>query len=375
MRTNRRRARPRRLRTRSTARCKASDQSAANPGCVRAIARNIRGHPVSARRRGRLDFIRQSRSARRWDACRAGSSIFSGSPDIGASFPVTIEGEQAGDIVFSPDISADIYEKWIGFLAIVSSAIALMLLTGIIAYFTTRAVLASAAEFGRRPDPHAQGRLRTPDSRGGTAGDTQKFGGGQRARPHAEAAEPGQSQPVAQDRVAAGRRTPRHGARTSRRTRPVAVWYPRQRRRAAGSHPAARQIEPAVNGMLEAVEALQQANRRILDRLRPLYIQELGLEKSIQTLLHNARSQAPNLKLTSQIDARLNEIDGLLSQTVYRVIQEGVTNVLRHANAHSMNVAGDDRRRPTGGRNFRRWHRSTGGRHIRQRTDGNARAR
>ena len=90
--------------------------------------------------------------------------------------------------------------------------------------------------------------------------------------------------------------------------------------------------------MLESVEALQQANRRILDRLRPLYIQELGLEKSIQTLLDNARSQAPGLKLTAQIDPRLNEVDGLLSQTVYRVIQEGVTNVLRHANAHSMNV-------------------------------------
>ena len=38
--------------------------------------------------------------------------------------------------MFSPDISADIYEKWIGFLALVSSAIALMLLTGTIAYFT-----------------------------------------------------------------------------------------------------------------------------------------------------------------------------------------------------------------------------------------------
>ena len=96
--------------------------------------------------------------------------------------------------------------------------------------------------------------------------------------------------------------------------------------------------ESSVNGLLESVEALQQANRRILDRLRPLYIQELGLENSIQTLLRNARSQAPQLKLTAHVDVRLNEIDGLLAQTVYRVIQEGVTNVLRHARAGSMNV-------------------------------------
>ena len=47
-------------------------------------------------------------------------------------------------------------------------------------------------------------------------------------------------------------------------------------------------------GVLQSVEALQQANRRMLDRLRPLYIEELGLEKSIQTLLQNARAQAPD---------------------------------------------------------------------------------
>ena len=92
--------------------------------------------------------------------------------------------------------------------------------------------------------------------------------------------------------------------------------------------------------MLQSVEALQQANRRILDRLRPLHIQELGLEKSIQTLLQNARTQAPGLKLTSRIDPRLNGVDGLLSQTVYRVIQEGMTNVLRHAKARAMQCRG-----------------------------------
>ena len=61
---------------------------------------------------------------------------------------MTIEGARAGDIVFSPDLSADLYEKWIGFLAIISSAIALTLLTGIIAYFTTRAVLAPLQNLG-----------------------------------------------------------------------------------------------------------------------------------------------------------------------------------------------------------------------------------
>src|SRR4029079_2917994 len=62
-------------------------------------------------------------------------------PEVGASYPVTIEGKRIGDIVFAPDMSADIYEKWIGFLAITASGIALMLLTGVIAHFTARSAL------------------------------------------------------------------------------------------------------------------------------------------------------------------------------------------------------------------------------------------
>jgi two-component sensor histidine kinase len=98
------------------------------------------------------------------------------------------------------------------------------------------------------------------------------------------------------------------------------------------------QIDPSAEGLMQSVEALQQANRRILDRLRPLYIQELGLEKSIQTLLQNAQLQAPQLELTSKLDNSLAGVDGPLSQTIHRVIQEAVTNVLRHAYASSMNV-------------------------------------
>ena len=91
--------------------------------------------------------------------------------------------------------------------------------------------------------------------------------------------------------------------------------------------------------ILGAAEALQHANRRILEGLSPLYVAELGLDESIRTLLRNAQAQAPNVRLTSTIDPRLNELDGLLSQTTYRVIQEGVTNVLRHAWATTMDVA------------------------------------
>ncbi|WP_371126153.1 hypothetical protein [Bradyrhizobium sp.] len=65
-----------------------------------------------------------------------------------------------------------------------------------------------------------------------------------------------------------------------------------QLRRGAGPQ---AQLDALIWSVLQSVEALQQANRRILDRLRPLYIDELGLVESIDTLLRNVRSQGPKL--------------------------------------------------------------------------------
>jgi two-component system sensor histidine kinase UhpB len=262
-----------------------------------------------------------------------------GLPEVSASFPVTIEGKQVGEIVFSPDISADIYEKWIGFLALVLSGVILMLLTSAIAYFTAGTVIEALRNLGEGLTTMRMGDYERPIAVSG----------------------PPEIRKSSEEANALARTLGRLSHDNRSLLRKIVSLQDDERRDMARelhdelgpllfgiranaialleSVPHRKErFEPSVRSLLESVEALQLANRRILDRLRPLYIQELGLEKSIQTLLQNAGSQAPNLRLTSYIDARLNDVDGLLSQTVYRVIQEAVTNVLRHANASSMRV-------------------------------------
>jgi signal transduction histidine kinase len=97
--------------------------------------------------------------------------------------------------------------------------------------------------------------------------------------------------------------------------------------------------EAPANRLLEAAEAVQHASRRILEGLSPLYLEELGLQKSIQTLLQNAHSASPSVRTSYQLDPRLDSLDHLLSQTIYRVVQEAVTNVIKHAQATTLNVA------------------------------------
>jgi two-component system sensor histidine kinase UhpB len=261
-----------------------------------------------------------------------------GLPEIGASFPVRIEGRQVGNIVFSPDLAADIYEKWIGFLALVSSAIALMLLTGTIAYFTASTVIDALRSLSE-----GLTRMRKGDYEQliAVSGPPEIRKGSEEANELARTLSR-----LSQDNRSLLRKIVslqdderRDIARDLHdELGPLLFGIRANAVALQDGAPQDRTLGASADAMLESVEALQLANRRILDRLRPLHIQELGLEESVQTLLQYARSQAPALKIALRIDPRLNDVDGLLSQTVYRVIQEGVTNVLRHAHAIAMNV-------------------------------------
>jgi two-component system sensor histidine kinase UhpB len=99
-----------------------------------------------------------------------------------------------------------------------------------------------------------------------------------------------------------------------------------------------RSLAPAAEEILQSVETLQTTNRRILQGLHPLYIGELGLEGSIVSLIKSARARAPGLSIAVDLDPDLDGIDRILSETIYRVVQEAVTNVLKHARATAVKV-------------------------------------
>jgi two-component system sensor histidine kinase UhpB len=262
-----------------------------------------------------------------------------GMPDINASYPVLIGANHIGDIVFSPDISADIFEKWVGFLAIALAGFALMLLAGIVAHFTVGAALGPLRDLGA-------GLTRM---RNGNYGELISPTGPPEIRKSCEEANDlartlsllSQDNRLLLRKIVSLQDDERRDLARELHDELGPLLFGIRANAVAllEAVPQDKQeLDSSAQGVVQSVEALQQANRRILDRLRPLYIHEIGLEKSIQTLLKNAQSQAPEIKLTADIAGGLTDVDGILAQTVYRVIQEGLTNVLRHARASSVHV-------------------------------------
>lgn len=261
-------------------------------------------------------------------------------PQLGSIHPIRIGAAHVGDIVFSPDLSPDIREKWVGFLAIVASGTALMLLAALSAYFTTGTALRPLAQLGagltrmRNGDYDAVIPVAGPPEIRQSCEETNQLAATLKRFSQ-------DNRELLRKLVAVQDDERRELARELHDEMGPLLFAIRANATALSDPEAEGPPEPGspAHGILSAAEALQQANRRVLEGLSPLYVAELGLTASVQALLRSAQSQSPGLRLVSRIDHHLNDLDGLFSQTTYRVIQEGVTNVLRHARATTMAVA------------------------------------
>lgn len=97
-------------------------------------------------------------------------------------------------------------------------------------------------------------------------------------------------------------------------------------------------IEEAAEHIEQGIENL----RAIITELRPAALDELGLKAAIEALLDRHREQS-GATINSKLDlpARAgdeHEIDGQMQTTVYRLLQEALTNVTKHARANTVRV-------------------------------------
>jgi len=97
------------------------------------------------------------------------------------------------------------------------------------------------------------------------------------------------------------------------------------------------------------VTDIQKLNRRVLERLRPVGLAEFGLDGALAALLAFWRETHPNTAVEISIASDLGTLGDTVELTVYRVIQEALTNVFRHARASRVEIAVAPAKVGTGG--------------------------
>ncbi|MFL6838761.1 MAG: histidine kinase, partial [Bradyrhizobium sp.] len=117
--------------------------------------------------------------------------------------------------------------------------------------------------------------------------------------------------------------------------------------------PDAQALRKHGSAILEQVNALQQFNRRILEKLRPVGLAELGLREALGALLRLWRESHPEVAIETRISPALGETGETADLTIYRIVQEALTNVFRHACATSVNVTIEPAEQPAGMRGSR----------------------
>jgi two-component system sensor histidine kinase UhpB len=101
---------------------------------------------------------------------------------------------------------------------------------------------------------------------------------------------------------------------------------------------AAATVAQRVQDLTAIVDHLQGINRGMLNRLRPMALGNLPLADIIVGLVRDRAREHPHIVFTHDVGMLERSYDDTVDLTVYRCVQESLTNAIRHANAKSVEV-------------------------------------
>jgi len=97
-------------------------------------------------------------------------------------------------------------------------------------------------------------------------------------------------------------------------------------------------VERHAKMLFDTAGMMSDAMHRMIPRLRPIKLEGMGLVDAIRDLLTDSQQNNPDLRFELNVSGDIPVLDDELELSAYRIVQEAVTNVIRHAKASRAQV-------------------------------------
>ena len=98
------------------------------------------------------------------------------------------------------------------------------------------------------------------------------------------------------------------------------------------------EIEKNADSVISAANQIYDGMHSIIRQLRPSSLDNLGLAETLKDTVHTWQKQYQDLKIKLLIKGNIDHLNETLNINIYRIIQEAMNNVLKHADAKEVDI-------------------------------------
>ena len=104
---------------------------------------------------------------------------------------------------------------------------------------------------------------------------------------------------------------------------------------------AAGEIHDRATSIIDVADHVHESIRNLTQRLRPVALDELGLQDALAILVGQWERRNAPTECTFQTSGTLDDLGEMINITLYRCVQECLTNITRHAHATAVKITLD----------------------------------
>ncbi len=95
----------------------------------------------------------------------------------------------------------------------------------------------------------------------------------------------------------------------------------------------------SAQAIIDVASHIYDVVHNMITRLRPSPLDDLGLQATLEESIAKWQQRQPDIQFELNVEGELSQFDEMLNMTVFRIVQEAITNAVRHAQASTIQIS------------------------------------